>query len=213
MKNATGDNGGYADFTSKVATLAQGSSNQMIVSAGFRSSSYTEHWAVWIDFNQNGTFESSEKVVSGSSSSANNLTATVAVPSGATLGSTRMRVSMKYNSAQTACETFNDGEVEDYTVNIVSSARQDNYVSAERLGNENNAAVMAYPNPTADFVQVTLASLAKGMEYRIVSPRGVVVKSGNLDASSIDVSNLKTGMYIIEVNDGQKLLRTKLMKK
>jgi chitodextrinase len=213
MKNATGDNGGYANFTSKVATLARGSSNQMIVSAGFKSTAYTEHWAVWIDFNQNGTFESSEKVVSGSSSSANNLTSTVDVPSGVILGSTRMRVSMKYDAAQTACETFSYGEVEDYTVNIVSSARQDNVVDAERLGNEATQNLEIYPNPTIDFVNVKFSSLAEDTTFRIVDTRGRVVKSGVLDATNINVSKLKTGLYILEVNDGQKLLKTKLLKK
>ncbi|WGH74504.1 GEVED domain-containing protein [Tenacibaculum tangerinum] len=214
MTNATGDNGGYADFTSKTATLSQGSSNQMIVSAGFSSSSYTEYWAVWIDFNQNGTFESSEKVVSGSSSSANNLTATVNVPSGASLGTTRMRVSMKYNSAQTSCEAFSYGEVEDYTVNIVSGAREYNAVSSgERLGNESNLDLMAYPNPAVDYLQVRLASKTDKMTYKIVNTIGKVVKYGRLNNSNINVSGLQTGMYILEVNDGQKLLTTKVFKK
>ena len=44
------------------------------------------------------------------------------VPSGATNGTTRMRVSMKYNAVPTSCETFTYGEVEDYTVNIISGA-------------------------------------------------------------------------------------------
>jgi chitodextrinase len=213
MTNATGSNGGYGNFTSKVATLAQGSSNQIIISAGFKSTAYTEHWAVWIDFNKNGTFDSSEKVVTGSSKSANNLTSTVAVPAGATLGQTRMRVSMKYNAAQTACETFADGEVEDYTVNIVSSARQDNPISADRLGNESSLNLIAYPNPAADFVQVKLASKSNNITYKIVNVIGRVVQSGRLDSSNLNVSSLNTGMYILEVNDGQKSLTTKLMKK
>ncbi|MBA6156765.1 fibronectin type III domain-containing protein [Tenacibaculum sp. S7007] len=219
MTNATGDNGGYEDFTSKVATLTQGSSNQMIVSAGFRSTAYTEHWAVWIDFNQNGTFDSSEKVVSGSSSSANNLTATVAVPSGAVLGNTRMRVSMKYNAAQTACETFADGEVEDYTVNIVATSSAGFNISSignsngEALGNERSLDLMAYPNPATNFVQVKLASKADNMTYKIVNTIGRVVQAGRLESSNINVTNLNSGIYILEVNDGQKSLTTKLMKK
>ncbi|WP_275315114.1 GEVED domain-containing protein [Tenacibaculum bernardetii] len=213
MTNATAGNGGYGDFTSKVATLGQGSSNPMVISAAFASTAYTEHWAVWIDFNQDGTFADSEKVVSGSSSSANNLTATVAVPSNATLGQTRMRVSMKYNAAQTACETFADGEVEDYTVNIVSSAREENPVSGERLGNDDNINLMVYPNPAVNSVQVKLASKADNITYKIVNVIGRVVQKGRLDSSNINVSNLNTGMYILEVNDGQKSLTTKLMKK
>ena len=218
MTNASGNNGGYIDNTSKVATLAQGSAtNAMIVSAGFSGTAYTEHWAVWIDFNRNGTFETSEKVVSGSSSSANNLTANVAVPANAVLGQTRMRVSMKYNSAQTACETFADGEVEDYTVNITASASSFNTtftdVKGDALGNEASVNLMAYPNPATNFVQVKLASKADNMTYKIVNVLGSVVQKGRLDSSNINVSNLNTGMYILEVNDGQKSLTTKLMKK
>jgi hypothetical protein len=217
MTNASGNDGGYKDNTSKVATLAQGSAtNAMIVSAGFRSTAYTEHWAVWIDFNRDGTFADSEKVVSGSSSSANNLTANVAVPANAVLGSTRMRVSMKYNSAQTACETFADGEVEDYTVNITASASSFaifSNTSGDALGNERNLDLTAYPNPASNFIQVKLASKATNTTYKIVNTIGRVVQAGKLDSSNLDVSRLNSGMYILEVNDGQKSLTTKLLKK
>ena len=215
IANATGAGSGYSDFTSQVGTLAQGSSNTMIVSAGFRSSSYTEYWAVWIDFNQDGTFSASEKVVSGSSSSANNLSATVNVPSNAVLGNTRMRVSMKYNAAQTACENFGDGEVEDYTINITSSARQDLVSSdADALGNESAIDLLAFPNPTTNFVQVRLSNrTAEISSYSIVNTIGQTVQKGELTNGTINVSNLSLGMYILEVNDGQKSFKIKLLKK
>ncbi len=215
IANATGAGSGYSDFTSQVGTLAQGSSNTMIVSAGFRSSSYTEYWAVWIDFNQDGTFSASEKVVSGSSSSANNLSATVNVPSNAVLGNTRMRVSMKYNAAQTACENFGDGEVEDYTINITSSARQDLVSSdADALGNESAIDLLAFPNPTTNFVQVRLSNrTAEISSYSIVNTIGQTVQKDELTNGTINVSNLSLGMYILEVNDGQKSFKTKLLKK
>ncbi|TFH48089.1 MAG: DUF2341 domain-containing protein, partial [Bacteroidia bacterium] len=41
---------------------------------------------------------------------------------GAVTGNTRMRVSAKYNSYSTSCETGFDGEVEDYTVNILPTS-------------------------------------------------------------------------------------------
>ncbi|TYP99879.1 putative secreted protein (Por secretion system target) [Tenacibaculum adriaticum] len=215
MTNSTGANGGYGDFTSQVATVAPGSSNQLLVSAGFSGSSYTEFFSVWIDFNQDGTFASSEKVASGSSSSAGNLSYTVAVPANAVLGNTRMRVSMKYNSASTACESFGDGEVEDYTVNISTSARSYGAdVSAEALRNEKVLDVVAYPNPATSFIQVKLNTKdTSNATYRIVNTIGQSVQTGRLDNANINVSKLQTGMYILEVNDGQKLLTTKLVKK
>lgn len=215
MKNATAGNGGYGNFTSKVATLGQGSSNQITISAGFNSTAYTEHWAVWIDFNQDGTFANSEKVVSGSSSSANNLTSTVSVPSGAKLGRTRMRVSMKYNAAQTPCETFSDGEVEDYTVNIVSSVTRQTALirSTDRLGNESSVGFKTYPNPATNNIYIQLDTKFNNISYKILNVTGRAVQSGRLNTSKLNVSELKTGIYILEINDGQKLLRSKIIKK
>ncbi len=221
IANATGAGAtGYSDFTSQVGTLARGSSNTMIVSAGFSGQSYTEHWAVWIDFNQDGTFADSEKVVSGSSDSADNLSATVDVPSGATLGQTRMRVSMKYNAAQTACENFADGEVEDYTINITSSTSSTSLFTtfasndSDPLGNEKAISVIAYPNPATGFVQINLTSKnATINSYKIINTIGQTVQGGILNNSRVNISTLNAGMYILEVNDGQKSFKTKLVKR
>ncbi|WP_170245876.1 GEVED domain-containing protein, partial [Tenacibaculum adriaticum] len=219
MTNSTGANGGYGDFTSQVATVAPGSTNQIIFSAGFSGSTYTEFFTIWIDFNQNGTFESNEEVVAGSSSSAGNLSADIIVPSDAVLGNTRMRVSMKYNSKSTACESFGDGEVEDYTVNITNSAAvvqtfgEVANVKASTIGNEGSFVLKAVPNPATNFVHVNLQIRGDIASYRILNIIGQLVKKGKLNGESISLSNLKTGMYILEVNDGQKLLKTKLVKK
>ena len=215
MTNTTGANGGYGDFTSKVATVAKGSTSKIVLSVGYASTTYKEYWSVWIDFNKNGTFETSERVVAGSASSAGNVSANVTIPASAQLGQTRMRVAMK-DTAQhtTSCGTYNFGEVEDYTVNITSSTTRDSeLVRADKLGNNNALDLIAYPNPSVDFVQVKLASKSDKMTYKIVNTIGRVVQAGRLGSSNINVTNLNTGMYILEVNDGQKVLTTKLLKK
>ncbi|WP_299156214.1 GEVED domain-containing protein [uncultured Tenacibaculum sp.] len=216
ITNATGANGGYADFTSQVATAAQGSTSKIVLSVGYASTVYKEYWSVWIDFNKNGTFESSERVVSGSASNAGNVSADIAIPASAQLGQTRMRVAMK-DTAQhtTSCGTYNYGEVEDYTVNITASAASTNVdeIADSLLDQDATSDFMAYPNPARNYVRVKLASKASNMTYKLVNTIGKVVQSGYLDASNLDVSNLNTGIYILEVNDGQKLLKTKIMKK
>ncbi|MCF2874796.1 MULTISPECIES: GEVED domain-containing protein [unclassified Tenacibaculum] len=216
MTNSTGANGGYGDFTSKVATVAKGSTSKIVLSVGYSSTVYKEYWSVWIDFNKNGTFESSERVVAGSASTASNVSADITIPASALLGQTRMRVAMK-DTAQhtTSCGTYNYGEVEDYTVNITASTTRDSdVVRAANLGNDTSLSLMAYPNPSSDFVQVELASKSNDIAYRVVNTIGKVVKAGRLDNSrSLDVSKLNTGIYILEVNDGQKLLKTKIIKK
>ncbi|HAO14718.1 MAG TPA: hypothetical protein DDY16_09665 [Tenacibaculum sp.] len=63
MKNKTKSDGGYGNFTNKVANVERGTTNTIVISAEFRSLSYLEYWKVWIDFNQDGTFSDSEEVV------------------------------------------------------------------------------------------------------------------------------------------------------
>lgn len=216
MSNTTIADGGYGDYTSKVATVTKGSTSKIVFSAGFNSSAYTEFWTLWIDYNHDGTFDTNEKVASGSSSSSDNLSADITIPSDAVLGNTRMRISMKYNSEQTACESFEDGEVEDYTVNIIednvnsnSNSISDSY--AKPLGYEIAEQVDIFPNPASDFIQVRLAN-SKNLSYEIISHTGQVVKSGSVGDGKIIVASLKSGIYLININDGQKIVSTKLIK-
>ncbi|WP_299158102.1 endonuclease [uncultured Tenacibaculum sp.] len=212
ISNVTSANGGYGDFTSQTGNISIGN-NTIVLSAGFASSSYTEYWKVWIDFNRNGTFETSEEVVTGSSSSAGNLSYNFTVPSSVTTGTTRMRVSMKWNAAPTACETISYGEVEDYTVNISSSSKVMTTVHIDgELGNEEpifNAKV--YPNPSVDYIVLKLADSREAF-YKITNYVGQTVMQGKIDRQ-IDIRDLNTGMYIIEVNDNQRSFTKKFMKK
>ncbi len=81
--------------------------------------------AVWIDFNQDGIFDVSEGAVSTSNAGSNGTTTIdLAVPLGATLGNTRMRVRGGNDSALStsqACGASSSsyGETEDYIVNII----------------------------------------------------------------------------------------------
>ncbi|HSM62547.1 MAG TPA: GEVED domain-containing protein, partial [Gillisia sp.] len=214
ISNTTGANGGYADFTSQSGNLPYGS-NTILFSAGFSGSAYTEYWKIWIDFNQNGTFDSSELMVSGSSSSSGTLTSTFTVPTSALAGATRMRVSMKYNAAQTACETFSYGEVEDYTVNIGGAALKSvvNTKSAKVLGFEEPVFDFAiYPNPARDVLNVKMGDSRTGT-YRMLSYTGQEVNKGKLSDMELNVSNLAAGVYILEINDGQKVLTKQFVKK
>lgn len=113
---STGANGGYRDMTGTTPVALVRSGNSISLYPGFGSGTYTENWRAWIDFNQDKSFTSDEMVYSGSSSST--LNGSVTVPATALSGATRMRISMKYGSLPTACESFAEGEVEDYTVTI-----------------------------------------------------------------------------------------------
>lgn len=213
ITNTTGANGGYGDFTSLSGNLPYGS-NTILFSAGFSGSAYTEYWKIWIDYNQNGTFEASELMVSGSSSSSATLSSTFTVPTSALTGATRMRVSMKYNAAQTACETFSYGEVEDYTVNIggaaINSFAGDK--NAKELGNEKSIYDFEmYPNPTRSVLNIQMNDKRSGT-YRMMNYVGQEVNSGELSDMEFNVSELASGAYILEINDGQKVITKQFIK-
>ena len=213
ISNTTGANAGYGNFTNLTANMPYGS-NTILFSAGFTGTAYTEYWKIWIDFNKNGVFETNEQVVSGSSSSSATLSSTFTVPTTALSGLTRMRVSMKYNAAQTACETFAYGEVEDYTVNIGTAAIAEFAAikSGNSLGDEDSISdIVMYPNPTDNILHVRMVDNREGT-YRLINFLGQQVDGGKLTENGINVSKLGSGVYIIEVNDGQKTSSKKFVK-
>ncbi len=216
IDHASGSDGGYADNTNLSTTLTAGQQYRIYISAGFKSTSYTEYWAIYIDYNRDGDFEDSgEKIVSGSSSSSGTLYADFTVPTTISEGTTRMRVSMKYYSAQTSCEVFSYGEVEDYAVVLTNQAvASNNYfgMGGTQLTNETTSDYDIYPNPVANTLTVTVNG--QNVKYNIYSLTGTVVKSGTISAgnSSINVSDLSSGVYTIKFFDGQKEVVKKLVK-
>jgi PKD repeat protein len=109
---------GYSNFTSQAATLIQGSPAMLRVTraGGLFSSSVS----AWIDYNRNGIFETTERVMAVNALNGV-ATTSVLVPGSAPLGSTRMRVMTSgTGTAQTNPCLMNqfNMEVEDYTINI-----------------------------------------------------------------------------------------------
>lgn len=211
IDNTSGSNNGYADYTNLVATVAPGASQTIYFQATFASSSYTEYWHVWIDWDQNGTFESDERMVYGSSSSSNKLSGTFTVPTDAVLGNTRMRITMKYNAEATACETFSYGEVEDYTINV--SSRQ-SYAKvrnqADELGFETAADVELSPVPAENDLTVCMSNGAVIGKVTIYNILGVQQRQVLVDdvSKQIDISSLPSGTYLIAVeNEREKVVK------
>ena len=111
---------GYSNFTGTSTNLNTSTSYTIAITPTWTGTTYSEGYAVWIDYNQDDDFtDAGELVWSQSATTVTPVSGSFTVPATATSGNTRMRVSMKYNSIPTSCETFTYGEVEDYTVNII----------------------------------------------------------------------------------------------
>jgi bacillolysin len=215
INNVTTSNSGYGDFTSLSTNLARGTAYTIYFSAGYKSTAYTEYWVIWIDYNQDGDFlDTGEKVASGSSKLSTTLSKTFTVPSTASLGSTRMRVQMKYNAAPTSCETFSYGEVEDYTVVIGTTAlnaQSFTIEKADELGNENPDYVL-FPNPAMDYLKISVPE--QGFyKVKMYNSNGKLVKAIALDGTNeMDIKDLKSGFYNLQIDDGRKLTSRQFVK-
>nr|WP_315148441.1 LamG-like jellyroll fold domain-containing protein [uncultured Flavobacterium sp.] len=128
LNNTTGASSNpYYTFYNAVTipNLAQAATASVSITFASQSNQYA---AVWIDFNQNYTFEVNEGAVSVANTGANGTTTiTIPVPEGALTGNTRMRVRGGDNNAlftSQACGASNNGngETEDYIVNITPTA-------------------------------------------------------------------------------------------
>jgi hypothetical protein len=112
---------GYSDYTNVSTAIAKGQTYFLTVgaNASWGGNFPNVFCRAWIDFNKNNAFEDNEKVLEQSGS--NSLGGFIAIPATAAVGAVRMRVSVKFGSYPTPCETFPKGEVEDYTLNITGS--------------------------------------------------------------------------------------------
>ncbi|HPT71585.1 MAG TPA: choice-of-anchor J domain-containing protein [Candidatus Cloacimonadota bacterium] len=114
----------YTDYTSITAHVLQDHIYPTTVHQINHYGFYTCWAKVFIDLNQNGTFDTEEQVFSGQTASTNmKVTANITIPSDATPGTTRLRVVLMEGgseSATLATGTYGYGETEDYTVDVTA---------------------------------------------------------------------------------------------
>jgi hypothetical protein len=125
-----------------------------------------------------------------------------------------MRVTMKWDAAATPCETFSYGEVEDYLVYLTPTVRNSKTQSTEdgiQIGFETSMYTL-YPNPTKDFVNIFMPENSI-VDLKIVDINGKEVKRFTAsDGKSIQISDLPSGIYIINIFDGRKTCNQRFIK-
>jgi hypothetical protein len=209
--NNTSPCGQYSNFTSQTTTLVRGQQYTVSVNTaivGSQNVAYLDNQiAVWIDFNNNQTFETSERV--GLTTVAQNTAFPVqysfTVPVGASLGNVRMRVRMNYlpdDGNIDPCGTFEWGETEDYTINIVNSGGG----SGVGIEDEATEALSIYPNPSTGefFIDATQMGL-ESFELQVFDLQGALLHEEDfnaLDVKSLDLSRLAKGVYNIRLISG-----------
>ena len=175
----------YSDFTNISTTLTIGSQYTVSVTPTWTGTLYNEGYGVWIDFNRNGSFDDAgELVFSAAPSQTTPVSGSFTIPAGATIASTRMRVTMSYNATPTSCLAFQYGEVEDYTINIAS----------------------AVPDTTAPVIALNGAStinLTVGDSYNELGATATDNIDGNLTSAIVTTGSVNTntaGSYTVNYN-------------
>ncbi|MEW7278464.1 GEVED domain-containing protein [Aquimarina sp. 2201CG1-2-11] len=199
--NSGAGTNGYTDNTSQSTNISGSESLSVTTQAT---------WALtkakaWVDWNGDGTFSNSEEVLNGSGSATNRTyTSNVSVPNGIS-GAVRLRVRASYSNDPTPCGTIYFSDTEDYTINVSSSGANVNLSKAE------NAGISFFPNPASNFVTIQGNSL---VSYRVINIIGQTVQKGKLTTNQVNLSNLRNGIYTIEVvRNDQKTFRSKILKK
>jgi Metallo-peptidase family M12/GEVED domain/Secretion system C-terminal sorting domain len=123
--NTSGNNGGYLNVGNTPLVFAPGQYINVELTPGFTGNSYNEQWAIWIDFNDNGSFsDAGEIIFSTTTASSTTQYGTIVIPATATAANNvlLMRVLMQYSSTPTdPCVISGYGEAEDYQIIINSS--------------------------------------------------------------------------------------------
>jgi hypothetical protein len=199
----------YTDYTSdssRLITLVKGSANNTLsVTKAWTdpADTYNESVTAWIDFNQNGVFDTTEKIMGTALNQQTPVSVIFTVPSDAVLGNTRLRVLMTdITSPDSACDEVDYGEVEDYKVNITSNLATSEF-------SENN--IQIFPNPAVDVLNITKVS--NNATFAIYNVAGQFISKGKVTNNKVNVSSLAKGVYFIEISEKGATSKMKFIKK
>jgi len=203
---------GYADRRNLSTDLDRVSGNNVYnlqAQQNWVGGANVEVLSIWIDFNDNGIFEVSERLISGevftevSALSSFSLT----IPNNAALGAHTLRAKAIDGSAGgdilDPCTNFDFGEVHDYTVNIIdTSLSTDEFILETSDFN-------IYSKPK-DIYELVLSSSYRGsLVLNVYNVLGQQVVFNNLDKTetnlsyNLDMSYAASGVYILKIGKGE----------
>ncbi len=182
---------GYSDWTDKIATVTKGQAYPLSITPGLSWAGYQTNlfFRVWIDFNNNGIYEDTEKVLEQNNGN-QSVTQSITIPTTAITGNVRMRVSMKKDAYPTDCETFAAGEVEDYSIIIQTASNTcvtTNCPPNITVNTTTNSAVATWVTPTLSGTCGGMVLLAS------VPPSLTAINSGS--SFPVGVSNIRYDVF------------------
>lgn len=204
--DASGKVAPYSDFTNLSTDLNRESTYDLSVFIN-TDGNYTNGTLAWIDWNQDCVLdEQTEEYVLGvTTNTANGLTTNsplaITVPSDAILGSTTMRISNKYGDWPTPCETEFDGEVEDYTINVMTtlSVTDNTFGQLKIHPNPNNGSfALELQSTSNEAISVDIFDISGRKVYQRKFENTINFKG------QINLGNVTSGLYLMTISDGER---------
>lgn len=217
-----GDTSFYNDYTTKLCSTK--AYTELVVNQAqtievdfLKTLAIDQSIRVWIDYNNNGQFETAELVAQGNNVAAGaggygTFTASFTPPSTAVMNTAlRMRVIADYSSNITACGTLAYGQAEDYAVKLM------NTLGTSEISSDKDIFAV-YPNPAKEgdgfFIKTkdakNISVVVSDMSGRLVG-KPSVNKEDN-DTFKVN-QNLSKGVYMIQVSNGKETKSSKLIVK
>lgn len=104
-----------------------------------------------------------------------------------------------------------DVAIDNVSLNNVAASNNISIVNNDNFFNTTDGSFKIYPSPVKTLLNVQLSTNTVN-SYKIINSIGQTIKSGKLQNNSIEVSNLKIGMYLLEISDGEEKLIKKFIK-
>ncbi|MGO4709228.1 choice-of-anchor J domain-containing protein [Chryseobacterium sp. 2TAF14] len=201
-------------FLSQTANVTTGQSYNITLK-GNTGGNYTNYFAVFIDWNQNGNltdagevYSVTQTIINSTGTDASQAVHSITVPATALAGNTRMRIK-KIDSTTgltDPCEGDSYGQAEDYTVNVTSSLSVNDVAKRD-------SSLKVYPNPVTDVLNIDSASKVKSIKIYDASGKNIVTEMVDTNKPSINVSSLTSGTYVVTAETETGLQSAKIIKK
>lgn len=220
--------GGYIHTGISTSLVLGSTANAGQISAGFSGATKKQLYAIYIDFNRNGSYSDVGERVAGVATltNASVFNFTISVPNTARPGLTGMRVVMlREVSGLTVgpCLTGNRGETEDYFINLVNPTAfspGDPTVSKEENSTiipVANFGVNVYPNPSDGKFTVEMDETFSACYYEVVNLTGDRIREEKVQFNNsiqLNISDEPAGIYLLRLIDTTGKLNTfKLIKR
>lgn len=217
--NNTTTSSGYANYTALSTTVTRSVGTSISITVGTPYS--TDRAIVFVDWNQNGVFTDAGETVFTSVIGTGPYSGTITPPSTATLGATRMRIRLTDTGAgpnTTSCGSSSYGEVEDYTLNVVSGAREiplvEEYTAPTVDGDTRTLSAVSisiFPNPNAGTFTVEATEAGT---YYLMNEVGQLIQKVELSAENsyrVRLNDLASGVYILTGQNKSGITKQKIV--